>query len=88
MHEVLTVQEIGWAGMKNGELLRAAEAEFEAFVTVDRNLQFQQNARKVRIPVFVLCARSNRLVDILPLAKTLVAELDHAVPGEIVEIDK
>ena len=88
MHEVLTVQEIGRAGTKNGELLSVAEAEFEAFVTVDRNLQFQQNTRKVRIPVFVLCSPSNRLVDILPLAKTLLAELDLAVPGKIVEIRK
>lgn len=61
MHEVLTVQEIGRAGTKDGELLSVAETEFEAFVTVDRNLQFQQNTKKVRIPVFVLCARSNRL---------------------------
>ena len=88
MHEVLTVQEIGRAGMKNGELLSVAEAEFEASVTMDRNLQFQQNTREIRIPVFVLCARSNRLVDILPLAETLRAELDLAVPGQIVEIRK
>jgi hypothetical protein len=74
--------------MTNGALLRAAEAEFEAFVTVDRNMQFQQNARKFRIPVFILCAESNRLVDILPLSKTLVSELEVATPGQIIEIRK
>jgi hypothetical protein len=43
-HEVTTVQQQGWAGMKNGELLRsAAAAGFEVFLTADRNLEFQQN---------------------------------------------
>ena len=43
-HEVRTVQELGWAGTKNGALLRRAMAEgFEVFVTVDRNLEYQQH---------------------------------------------
>jgi len=43
-HDVRTVQQCGWAGFKNGELLRvAADAGFEVLVTADRNLQFQQN---------------------------------------------
>lgn len=43
-HDVSTVQQCGWAGFKNGDLLRvAADAGFEVFVTADRNLQFQQN---------------------------------------------
>src|SRR5689334_12709486 len=50
-HEVRTVQQQGWAGLKNGELLRrAAEAGFEVFVTTDQNLEFQQNL--ARSPLF------------------------------------
>ena len=46
-HEVSTVQQKGWAGLKNGELLRrAADAGFEVFLTADRNLEFQQNLHK------------------------------------------
>lgn len=42
-HEVKTVPQMGWATIKNGELLTLAEREFDVFVTVDRNLSFQQN---------------------------------------------
>jgi predicted nuclease of predicted toxin-antitoxin system len=42
-HDVHTVQQCGWAGSKNGELLRAAAAAgFEVLVTVDRNLRFSK----------------------------------------------
>ena len=39
----MTVPQVGWAGIKNGELLSRAQSQFDAFVTVDRNLAFQQN---------------------------------------------
>jgi len=42
-HEVQTVQSRGWAGLKNGELLRLASAEFQALLTGDQNLEYQQN---------------------------------------------
>lgn len=42
-HEVKTVPQMGWAGTKNGQLLALAEAEFDVFITVDRNLSCQQN---------------------------------------------
>jgi hypothetical protein len=42
-HEVKTVAELGWAGVKNGELLRLAAAAFDVLITVDRNLEYQQS---------------------------------------------
>ena len=42
-HEIKTVPEVGWAGKTNGELLQLAKGKFEAFVTIDQNLQYQQN---------------------------------------------
>ena len=53
-HEVMTVPQVGWAGIKNGELLTRAQSKFDAFVTVDRNLAFQQNIPQFTIAVVVL----------------------------------
>jgi hypothetical protein len=66
-HDVKTVPQMGWSGIKNGELLILAEREFDVFVTVDRNLSFQQNLPKFNIAVLVLHATSNRLADLKPL---------------------
>jgi predicted nuclease of predicted toxin-antitoxin system len=54
-HDISTVQQRGWAGLKNGELLRvAADAGFEVLVTADRNLQFQQNLSQSRLGIILL----------------------------------
>ena len=72
-HDVSMVQR-GWAGLKNGELLRvAADAGFEVFVTADRNLQFQQNLSQSRLGIILLVASSNALEDLLPLMPSLLA---------------
>src|SRR6266403_1407223 len=47
-HECLTLQEAGWSGKQNGELLSLAEAAFDVFVTVDTNLRYQQNLNEPR----------------------------------------
>ena len=60
-HFVRTVQHCGWSGLKNGELLRAAQADFDVLVTADQNMQYQQNPNTLPIPVVVLTANSNRL---------------------------
>ena len=67
-HFVKTVPQMGWATIKNGELLALAENEFDVFITVDRNLPFQQNLSKFNVAVLVLQADSNRLTDLKPLA--------------------
>jgi len=59
-HDVLTVRQMGWKGKQNGELLALAEKRFEAFVTTDRNLSFQQNLTRFSIAVLVLTAPTNR----------------------------
>ena len=72
--------------MKNGELLKRAENEFEVFVTVDRNLSFQQNLARLRIAVVVLHAHSNRFQDLLPLAPKILMVLTTIKRGELVEV--
>ena len=70
-HEVVTVPQAGWAGIQNGELLRLAQAQFDVFVTVDRNLSFQQHLPQFSIAVIVLQAPTNRLKDFRPLVPQL-----------------
>jgi hypothetical protein len=85
-HDVKTAREMGWGTIKNGELLALASREFDAFVTVDRNLSFQQNVASFSIAVFVLRARTNRLVDLQPLAPDLLARLAVARPGTVTHV--
>lgn len=60
-HQVYTVRDMQWLGKKNGELLKLmADNAFELFITVDRNLSYQQNLKKLDVIIFVLCAFNNR----------------------------
>lgn len=81
-YEVKTVLQMGWAGVKNGQLLTLAELEFDVFITVDRNLSFQQNLPQFDISVIVLQSPSNRLADLKPLAPQILAILDSVVRGQ------
>jgi hypothetical protein len=81
-HDVETVPEVGWAALTNGDLLARAEHEFEAFVTVDRNLPFQQDLSRFSIAVIVQRARSNRLADLRSLVPQLLATLPVVKRGE------
>lgn len=87
-HTVTTVQRRGWAGIKNGALLALAEKEFEAFVTVDRQIAVEQDLGKFKISVILLRARTNRLEDIRPLAVELLEKLPRAAAGELTVIGK
>ena len=82
-HSVSTVPRMGWAGIKNGDLLALAEKEFDAFITVDRKIATQQDLTKFKIPVLLLRARTNRLEDIRPLAVELLEKLPRASAGEL-----
>lgn len=85
-HSVRTVVELGWRGIKNGDLLALAAAEFDAFVTVDKNLQYQQNLNKLPIAVILLDARSNELPMLLPLLPKLEEALRALQPRTHVRI--
>jgi predicted nuclease of predicted toxin-antitoxin system len=86
-HYARTVQQQGWVGSGNGELLRQAAADgFEIFVTADQNLQFQQNLTGSPLSVMVLIAPSNKLEDLLPLVPSLLQAIRDARPGEIRQV--
>ncbi len=87
-HEVKTARQMGWSTIKNGELLRLAETEFDVFVTVDRNLAFQQNIPNVSLAVIVLRADSNRLSELQPLVPELLASIPTAKRGAVTYIGR
>ena len=87
-HDVSTVQQCGWAGLQNGELLRvAADAGFDVLVTADRNLQFQQNLSHSRIGIILLIAPSNALEDLIPLVRSLLAAIPKSRSGQVLRVE-
>jgi predicted nuclease of predicted toxin-antitoxin system len=85
-HEVKTVPEAGWAGKKNGELLRLARGSVDVFVTIDSNLVYQQTVGALSFGVVVLVARSNRLGDLLPLVPDLLTAVISVEPGQVLRV--
>lgn len=85
-HDVRSARQMGWSAIKNGELLALAAGQFDVFVTVDRNLSFQQNLATRSIAVMVLGAKTNRLADLRALVPELLAAIEEAVPGRAVFI--
>ncbi len=65
-HACSTVQEQGWSGIRNGQLLNLAEGQFDVFITVDASLRFQQNLSGRNIAVIVIRSSSNRLEYLRP----------------------
>jgi len=88
-HDVCTVPEMGWAGVKNGALLRlieSAQPEFAVFVTIDGNLQYQQNLRVKTLAFVVLAASDNTLETLEPLMPQVNAVLQNIVAGNLVRV--
>jgi hypothetical protein len=87
-HDVKTARQMGWLAIKNGELPALASQAFDVFVTVDRNLSFQQNVATWPIAVIVLQARTNRLGDLMPLVPDLLDAIETAKPGTVQHVGK
>lgn len=82
-HEVKTARQMGWNSIKNGELLALAATAFDVFLTVDRNLSFQQNLGALPIAVVILAAHSNRLAELERLVPRLLIAIGQAKPGSL-----
>lgn len=84
--EIRTVQEEGWGSFRNGELLRRAEVTFEAFLTADRRMEYQQKLTSFEMGVVVLDTHSLQL-DILERAvNDIRAALHRVEPGQIIHV--
>jgi len=84
-HEINTAPKMGWADLDDGPLLDAMAERFDVLVTVDKSLPKQQRIDNRPLAVVVLRAKTNRLVDLLPLAPKLRAVLENARPGQVYE---
>ena len=84
--ECRSVQEAGWAGRKNVELLSVAETAFDVLVTVDTNLRYQLNLASRKIAIVVLQSSSNRLEHLRQYFSVCALAIEKIKPGEVVVI--
>ncbi len=84
--EAMTVQERGWSGKKNSELLRLAAEEFDVFLTMDRGVEFQQRVENLAIAILIIRAPSNRFEDLQPLLPEIREALKGIHPGHVTRV--
>ena len=84
--EVVTVGYRGWKGKENGDLLRIAEDEFDAFVTMDQGIPWQQNLSAIKMGIVLLEAHSNRYEDLEPLMSRVNIVLKTLKNGQVVRV--
>ena len=77
-YDIETVHSLGWSGIKNGDLLRRARSVCDVFVTLDRNLEFQQNIKVLPFGIVLVRARSNRVADLTPHFSPLTTDTVRA----------
>ena len=85
-HDARTVQDLGWAGIKNGALLRLANGQFDALLTVDQGIEYQQNLSGLSISVVVMVAPSNDVDDLRLLLPGVEDALAKLQPGELIRV--
>jgi putative NIF3 family GTP cyclohydrolase 1 type 2 len=86
-HDCFTVTYMGWSGIRNGALLsRAAAAGFDAFLTKDTKLPYEQNLASLTIAVVILEAPTNHIQVIRPLIPTLLALLVSLPPRQVTHV--
>jgi hypothetical protein len=85
-HTVRTVTEMGWGGTKNGALLRRAAEEFDVLLTVDANIEYQQNTDELPIALIVLIAFSNDVDVLRPLMPKVRELLPNVEPGKLYRV--
>ncbi len=87
-HDVFTVDDVGFKGLRNGRLLSAASGNFDVLITVDRKLPREHQIVQHDIAVIVLIALSNRYEHLRPLLPLVLKQLRSISPGDVVEIRK
>ena len=85
-HETQTVRQAGFGSKKNGELLTLAEGRWDVLLTSDRNIKHQQNMTGRSVSILILCAKTNRMKDLLPLMPACAEALLSIQAGRVVEV--
>jgi len=87
-HEITRVQEMGWSGIKNGALINLIKASnFEVFVTIDGNLEYQQNLRAINFAIVVLSAPDNTFDTLRPLMPEVLNAMKTIKAAEIIHVN-
>ena len=86
-HTVRTIEEAGLKGLKNGALLRAASMNFDLLVTVDKNIEYQQNPEQLPMAILILSVVNNRYEFIAPLLPKALEKLESLIKNEIIKIE-
>jgi len=86
-HQTRTAFEMGWSGLNNGALLAQARPQFDAFLTVDQNVQFQQNLTTLPLPVAIIVAPDNRFETLAPYTPAVLDWLGAPLICELVRIE-
>ena len=87
-HQAETVTRSGWSGVKNGKLLALAATKFDVFLTMDQNIEFQQNLSTLPIAILVVEAVSNRMEHLQPLVPEILKALNHVPPKTLRRVKK
>jgi len=87
-HDSQTARYAGLAGLKNGDLLKAAEAaKFDVLLTVDQGIEYEQNLTGRKVAIIIFRTKSSRLQDLLQLVPACLAHLESIQPGQIVSTE-
>jgi hypothetical protein len=78
-----TVAGRGWAGVKNGELLQRMYGEYDALLTMDQGIEFQQNIAVLPFGILLILAPSNRLAHLQPIVPAILEALLQLRPGQL-----
>lgn len=87
-HHVKTVLEMGWGGVTNGKLMALAQGSFEVFVTLDRNLEYQQNLIVLTFGIVVVSVPDNKIRSYRPLFPELLRVAEAILPGKVIHIPR
>ncbi len=82
--DISIVQDMGWAGMKNGDLLRLVEKQFDVFIIADQSFQYQQNLSGLKLAIILL--PSNQVPVVAKLIPEIARHLQTIQPGAFLEI--
>jgi len=87
-HEVHTVEDAGFKGLENGDLLKAASGVYEVLITVDQNLHYQHNIAGLNIAILILAAKRNSYVRLKPLIPRALNALESMKVGDVIRIEE
>lgn len=88
-HEVFTVRDMGWNGVKNGELLKLLRKnKFDYWIVVDKNIPYQQNIKELLFSIIVLDVYRNTLKNLEPFIPAILDVFVNSVKGEVIVLEE